>query len=81
MIIALVVDLELYMALLIVGYWLGREYNQAEMRYMKIKGINRSKLGFFDGLKFEAWDRDSLVNDLVLPIMVAILIIIIGVMI
>ena len=64
-------------ALLVVsGFWFGREHSQAEYRYMKLKGINRSKLGFFDGFKLEAWDKDSFINDLVLPIMVGAIIVI-----
>lgn len=57
--------------LLIVSvFWFGREQSQAEYRYMKLKVINRSKLGFFDGFRKEAWNYDSFVNDLVLPIVV-----------
>lgn len=60
-------------ALLIVsGFWFGREHSQAEYRYMRLKGINRSKLGFFDGFRLEAWDKDSFLNDLVLPIIVGL---------
>ena len=55
------------------GIWFGREHSQAEYRYMKLKGINRSKLGFFDGFRKEAWSKDSLINDLILPIMVGLL--------
>ena len=61
--------------LIIGGFWVGREHSQAEYRYMKLKGINRSKLCFFDGFRKEAWDRDSLINDLVLPIIVGLLMI------
>lgn len=59
---------------LMSGFWFGREHSQAEYRYMKLKGINRSKLGFFDGFRLEAWNYDSFVNDLVLPIVVGVLI-------
>ena len=62
--------------LIIGGFWLGREHSQAEYRYMKLKGINRSKLGFFDGFKKEAWDRDSFLNDLMIPIIVGIILLI-----
>ena len=62
--------------LLVSGFWFGREHSQAEYRYMKLKGINRSKLGFFDGFKLEAWDKDSFLNDLVLPIIVGAIIVI-----
>ena len=54
--------------LVISGFWFGREHSQAEYRYMKLKGINRSKLGFFDGFRKEAWSKDSLINDLILPV-------------
>lgn len=56
--------------LVVGGFWLGREHSQAEYRYMKLKGINRSKLGFFDGFRLEAWDRDSFLKDLMIPIMI-----------
>ena len=62
--------------LIISGFWLGREHSQAEYRYMKLKGINRSKLGFFDRFKKEAWNRDSFLNDLMIPIMVGIILLI-----
>ena len=56
--------------LMVSGFWFGREHAQAEYRYMKLKGINRSKLGFFDGFNPLVWNYDSFVNDLVLPIVV-----------
>ena len=62
--------------LVVGGFWFGREHSQAEYRYMKLKGINRSKLGFFDGFRLEAWDRDSFLNDLTIPIMVGIILLI-----
>lgn len=64
--------------LVVGGFWFGREHSQAEYRYMKLKGINRSKLGFFDGFRKEAWDKDSFLNDLILPIVVGLLIILVG---
>ena len=64
-------------ALLIVsGFWFGREHSQAEYRYMKLKGINRSKLSFLDGFRLEAWDRDSFLKDLTIPIIVGIILLI-----
>ena len=63
--------------LAVVGFWFGREHAQAEYRYMKLKGINRSKLGFFDGFRLEAWDRDSFLKDLTIPIMVGIILLIV----
>ena len=59
--------------LVVGGFWFGREHSQAEYRYMKLKGINRSKLGFFDGFRQEAWNRDSFLNDLIIPILVGLL--------
>ena len=64
--------------LIISGFWFGREHSQAEYRYMKLKGINRSKLGFFDGFRLEAWDRDSFFKDLTIPIIVGIILLIGG---
>ena len=64
--------------LVVGGFRFGREHSQAEYRYMKLKGINRSKLGLFDGFKKEAWDRDSFLKDLMIPIMVGIILLIGG---
>ena len=61
--------------LVVGGFWFGREHSQAEYRYMKLKGINRSKLGFFDGFRLEAWDRDSFLKDLIIPIVIGVLVI------
>ena len=74
--IAIPFGLEIYTLLMISGFWFGREHSQAEYRYMKLKGINRSKLGFFDGFRLEAWDKDSFLNDLTIPIMVGIILLI-----
>lgn len=63
--------------LIISGFWFGREHSQAEYRYMKIQGINRSDLGFLQGFRVEAWNRDSFLNDLMIPIIVGILVILI----
>ena len=63
--------------LVVSGFWFGREHSQAEYRYMKLKGINRSKLGFFDGFRIEAWNRDSFLNDLIIPIIIGVLVILI----
>ena len=63
--------------LVVGGFWFGREHSQAEYRYMKLKGINRSKLGFFDGFKKEAWNKDSFLNDLIIPIIIGVLVILI----
>ena len=73
--IAIPFEFEIYTLLVLSGFWFGREHAQAEYRYMKLKGINRSKLGFFDGFRLEAWDRDSFLNDLVIPIIVGLLIV------
>ena len=64
--------------LVVGGFWFGREHAQAKYRYMKLKGINRSKLGFFDGFRLEAWDRDSFLKDLAIPIIVGIILLIEG---
>ena len=63
--------------LIIGGFWFGREHSQAEYRFMKLKGINRSKLGFFNGFRLEAWNKDSLFNDLIIPIIIGVLVILI----
>lgn len=56
--------------LVVGGFWFGREHSQAEYRYMKLKGITREELSDIDGFRIEAWNYDSFVNDLVLPIVV-----------
>jgi len=64
----------LYGAIGISMFWFGREHAQAEYRYMSLKRINRSELGFFDGFKREAWNSDSLMNDLIIPSVVGLII-------
>ena len=76
--IAIPFEFEIYTLLVLSCFWFGREHAQAEYRYMKLKGINRSKLGFFDGFRLEAWDRDSFFKDLTIPIMVGIILLIGG---
>lgn len=56
--------------LIVGGFWFGREHSQAEYRYMKLKRITREELSDVDGFRLEAWNYDSFVNDLVLPIVV-----------
>lgn len=58
--------------LVVGGFWFGREHSQAEYRFMKLQGINRSDLGFFQGFNPIAWNFDSLVIDLLLPIFIGI---------
>ena len=62
--------LGIYALIVMAGIWLGREHNQAEMRFMKLHSLKRDSIGFFDGFRLEAWNYDSFVNDLVLPIVV-----------
>ena len=76
--IAIPFGFEICTLLMLSGFWFGREHSQAEYRYMKLKCINRSKLGFFDGFRKEAWSKDSLINDLMIPIMVGIILLIGG---
>lgn len=68
--VACIFGVGLYALLLMAGFWAGREHSQAEYRYMKLKGINRDSLKWYDSFKPEAWNYDSFVNDLVLPIVV-----------
>lgn len=75
--IAIPFEFEIYTLLMLSGFWFGREHSQAEYRYMKLKGINRSKLCFFDGFKPVCWNFDSLFNDLILPIFIGINIVLI----
>lgn len=68
--IASIFGVGLYALLLMAGFWFGREHSQAEYRFMKLKGIAREELSDADGFRLEAWNYDSLVNDLVMPIVV-----------
>lgn len=68
--VACIFGVGLYALLLMAGFWLGREHSQAEYRFMKLKRITREELSDADGFKLEAWNYDSFVNDLVLPIVV-----------
>lgn len=64
--------------LIIGGFWLGREHSQAEYRFMKMQGITREDLGFLQGFNPVAWNFDSLIIDLILPIFIGILFLIKG---
>lgn len=68
--IATLLGYGLYALVLMAGVWIGREHAQAEYRYMKLKGITREELSDADGFRLEAWNYDSFVNDLVVPIVV-----------
>ena len=74
MLISCYIGIGLYMTFILSGYWFGREFNQAEMRYMKQHNITRSKLSFLDGFRLEAWNVDSFFIDLFLPVFTSILI-------
>ena len=67
----------LYTILVVGGFWFGREHSQAEYRFMKQQGITREDLGFLQGFNPSAWNKDSLLNDLIIPIIVGILVILI----
>lgn len=77
MIVACFCGLGIYALICIAGFWFGREHSQAEYRFMKIQGITRSDLGFFQGFNPIAWNFDSLVIDLILPIFLGVLFVII----
>ena len=68
--VACIFGVGIYALLLMAGFWAGREHSQAEYRFMKLKGITREELSDADGFRREAWNYDSFVNDLVLPIVV-----------
>ena len=74
--IACIFGVGLYALLLMAGFWLGREHSQAEYRFMSKFHLNRENLGFFDGFNPLAWNCDSFVNDLVLPILIGIIILV-----
>lgn len=73
--IAIPFEFEIYTLLMLSGFWFGREHSHAEYRYMNLEGINRSKLRLFDGFKLKAWNKDSLINDLILPVVVGLIMI------
>ena len=73
--VACIFGVGLYALLLMAGFWVGREHSQAEYRFMKLKGITREDLSDADGFSREAWNYDSFVNDLVLPVIIGGLII------
>lgn len=74
--VAIMFGLQLFALLVISVFWIGREHSQAEYRYMKAMKINRSKLSFIDSFKPIAWNKDSLINDMILPILVGSLFIV-----
>ncbi len=54
-------------AILAIGFFAGREHNQAEMRYMALHKLNRSQSPWSMGFSKEAWNADSFFNDLFIP--------------
>jgi hypothetical protein len=63
--------------LVVGGFWFGREHAQAEYRFMKIQGITREDLGFLQGFNPIAWNKDSFIVDLIIPIIIGVLVILI----
>lgn len=61
-------------ALVMAALWLGREHAQAEYRWLAAHNANRSRMPWVAGFLPESWNRDALVNDLLLPILAGIVI-------
>ncbi|MBM7455169.1 hypothetical protein HNR62_001029 [Oceanisphaera litoralis] len=54
-------------ALAMAAFWAGREHAQAEYRWLTANKANRSRMPWQAGFLPESWNRDGLVNDLLLP--------------
>ena len=57
-----------YGALIAVAYFYGREFAQAEYRYMSKHNTNRAGMPWYAGFDYRNWTYDAFVNDLLLPI-------------
>lgn len=57
-------------ALAMSMFWFGREHAQAESRWLTAHKANRSRMPWHAGFLPESWNRDGLVNDLLLPAVV-----------
>ena len=57
----------IYGALLAIAYFYGREFAQAEYRWMDANNTNRSAMPWYVGFDIRNWTYDALVNDFVLP--------------
>lgn len=60
-------DLQWPAALAMAAFWCGREHAQAEYRWLALHKANRSQMPWVAGFLPESWNRDGLVNDLLLP--------------
>lgn len=54
-----------------VGFYLGREFAQAEEKYMRARDLNRAKTPWWMGFAPSAWDLKSL-SDVVCPLVSAL---------
>lgn len=52
-------------------FWIGREYTQAEYRYMENHKTNRNKSPWYMGFLSESWNIDSFIVDMLIPSVIA----------
>lgn len=61
-----------YGALVVSGFYVGREIAQAEYRYMSDNNLGRIDSPWYSGFKPEAWNKKS-VLDFMIPVIVSII--------
>jgi hypothetical protein len=67
-----------YGALIAVAYFYGREFAQAEYRYMSKHNTNRSSMPWYAGFDYRNWTYDAMVNDLLFPVAAVSLVVYLG---
>ena len=73
MLLCVGIGIEASVGMLIIGYFVGREYAQAEQRGIsKFYGNHRANAPWYVGLKLKSWNLDSFLNDLIFPFLVVI---------
>jgi hypothetical protein len=68
----------IYGALIAVAYFYGREFAQAEYRYMSKHNTNREGMPWYAGFDYHNWTYDAMVNDLLFPVAAVSLVVYLG---
>jgi hypothetical protein len=73
MLAAVMLGIHWYVALLVTTFWFSREYAQAQQRWLIQNRTTWANLPAFAGFRSESWNYKSLWEDLVYPVILAVL--------
>ena len=74
MFVALLLNVELIVGMLLIGFFFGREHAQAEQRGIsKFYDNKRSNAPWYVGFELRSWNSDSYFNDFLVPSAICIL--------